>query len=115
MSEVQYALSIKQPWAEYILLGVKTREYRSWNTGVRGTVYIHASKIPDKAEINKLRSECQEFQTGGIVGKMDIVDVEEYGVNDFGFVLENVDRVDFVPCKGRLSFWPCNEVLKNAR
>ncbi|HVJ17051.1 MAG TPA: ASCH domain-containing protein [Polyangiaceae bacterium] len=39
-------LSIRQPWAE-LILSPETRkniENRTWNTGVRGTILIHASK-----------------------------------------------------------------------
>jgi len=39
-------LSVRQPWAE-LILNPDTRkniENRTWNTGVRGTVLIHASK-----------------------------------------------------------------------
>lgn len=37
------ALSIRHPWAELILRGIKTIEVRSSNTKVRGRVYIYAS------------------------------------------------------------------------
>ena len=37
------ALSIRQPWAELILLGAKTLEIRSRSTKVRGFVQIYAS------------------------------------------------------------------------
>ena len=115
MSDLLYALSIKQPWAEYILSGDKDIEYRRWDTGIRGTVYIHVSKVPDEDEMSKFISDGIELQLGGIVGKVDIVDVEKYGVNDYGFKLENAKRIDFIPCNGQLYFWVCNGVLKNAR
>ena len=37
------ALSIRQPHAEAILRGVKTTEYRSRATKIRGRIYIYAS------------------------------------------------------------------------
>lgn len=36
------ALTIHQPWASLIALGFKRMETRSWDTGVRGAVAIHA-------------------------------------------------------------------------
>lgn len=45
---VNYALSIKQPWATLILSGLKSIEIRRWRTSIRGPIFIHAAKIPDK-------------------------------------------------------------------
>lgn len=36
------AITLHQPWASLIALGVKTVETRSWNTNYRGTLAIHA-------------------------------------------------------------------------
>jgi hypothetical protein len=41
------ALSIRQPFATLILLGVKQYEIRNWGTQYRGPLLIHASKTPD--------------------------------------------------------------------
>ena len=41
MSEVR-ALTIRQPWASLIALGVKTIETRSWSTKYRGPLLVHA-------------------------------------------------------------------------
>ena len=38
------ALSITQPWASLIALGAKSIETRSWATGYRGPLAIHATK-----------------------------------------------------------------------
>jgi hypothetical protein len=37
-------LSLTQPWASLICLGVKKMETRSWQTSYRGPLLIHASK-----------------------------------------------------------------------
>ena len=39
------AISIHQPWANYVVLGLKQYETRSWHTKIRGRVAIHAAKI----------------------------------------------------------------------
>ena len=44
------ALSIKQPFVEAILLGLKTIEYRTINTNIRGAVYLYASQTPSDDE-----------------------------------------------------------------
>jgi activating signal cointegrator 1 len=44
------ALSLWQPWASLVALGVKTIETRSWSTSYRGPLAIHAAAVvPDHA------------------------------------------------------------------
>ncbi len=38
------AISLWQPWATFVALGVKTIETRSWKTSYRGPLAIHAAK-----------------------------------------------------------------------
>ena len=38
-------LTVRQPWASLIALGVKTIETRSWRTDYRGPLVIHAGKL----------------------------------------------------------------------
>lgn len=38
------ALTLHQPWASLVAVGVKTIETRSWSTGYRGPLAIHAAK-----------------------------------------------------------------------
>lgn len=38
------AISLKQPWAQLVVLGAKRVETRSWPTNYRGEIAIHASK-----------------------------------------------------------------------
>src|SRR5437016_1110202 len=48
MKPVGYALSIKQPWAALLVHGHKTIEVRRWPTARRGTILIHAARVPDE-------------------------------------------------------------------
>lgn len=43
------ALSLYQPWATFVAIGLKNFETRSWQTGHRGELAIHASKKLDPA------------------------------------------------------------------
>ncbi len=114
------ALSLKQPYAELVVSGKKRIELRRWNTKFRGEFLIHASKKPD---INAMkRIGFKELPTGCIVGKAILKDVkvyknkeefekdkslhlasEEYG--NYGFVLENAQRMKEIPYRGNLNFW----------
>lgn len=40
------AITIWQPWAEFIAAGVKHNETRSWATKYRGPIAIHAAVKP---------------------------------------------------------------------
>ncbi|HEV8062931.1 MAG TPA: ASCH domain-containing protein [Gemmataceae bacterium] len=71
----EMALSIRQPFAELILRGVKTIEYRSLRTNRRERVYIYASRIPgdDAASWAQVEREPGELPTGVLVGTVEIV------------------------------------------
>jgi hypothetical protein len=113
-------LSLKQPYAELNEQGGKKIELRNWNTKFRGEFLIYDSKVPDKVAMEKF--EFSKLRIGCIVGNAEIVDVKKYiYVNEFeldndldlasddlecfGFILENVQRVKEIPCRGRLGFW----------
>ncbi|PJZ89519.1 ASCH domain-containing protein [Leptospira levettii] len=111
-------LSIRQPWAELIVSGLKDIENRDWPTRYRGEILVHASKTFDKESFDFLQNELglfpgktkSDFQLGGIVGKTTIVDCvsnskSKWFIGKFGFVLENSQRLDFSPVKGQLNFF----------
>ena len=68
------AFSIRQPYAEMILRGSKTIEYRSMVTNIRGRVYIYASLTPGPLEdFEKINAKPGDFPTGLLVGTVEIV------------------------------------------
>ena len=67
------ALSIRQPYAELILRGLKTAEYRSRPTRKRERVLIYASTQPgDEAGFRQLGCAPGELPTGVLVGSVRI-------------------------------------------
>src|SRR5437879_2133260 len=64
------ALSIRQPYAEQILLGVKRIEYRSRPTRIIGErFYIYAARTPgDFEEFEAIDCKPRDLPTGVIVG-----------------------------------------------
>lgn len=116
------ALSIKQPWAWLIVNGYKDVENRCWPTNQRGKILIHAGKSIDREGLAYVKREFpriplpETFETGGIVGEVDIVDCIKPGsqikspwyAGDFGFVLRNAVPLPFKPCKGQLGFFEVN-------
>src|SRR3989344_1408276 len=113
-------LSIKQPFAELILLGRKKIELRKWNTKFRGEFLIHSTKNFDKRAMKEFGFD--KLPVGCVLGKATLVDVKKYSSDKdhtmdrnlhlastlwgkFGFVLENPVRLSSIPAKGKLNFW----------
>lgn len=84
-NKVQKALSIKQPFASLITLGIKPIENRTWRTNFRGRIYVHAS-TPRKFDIALTDDQTRlalpvlekafngSLPFGAIIGEVDIVD-----------------------------------------
>jgi hypothetical protein len=69
------ALSIRQPYAEQILLGKKKFEYRSRPTNIRERVFIYASLTPGYPEDwEKMKMKHGDLPTGVLVGTVEIKD-----------------------------------------
>lgn len=126
-------LSLRQPWAWMVVAGGKNIENRRWNTRFRGEFLIHAAKgmtreeyedaVAFAREVNPFMvpPRIGEVQRGGIVGRARLVDVIPPCGEDslfykpcshpwhmpaqYGFVLADVERLDFVPMRGELGFF----------
>jgi hypothetical protein len=82
------ALTLHQPWATLIMLGVKRCETRGWATSHRGPLAIHAAKaIPDYArdlfdDDEEFRAACERhgieeldaLPLGAVLGQVRLVD-----------------------------------------
>lgn len=69
------AISVQQPYAEQILLGVKVYEYRGMKTHKRGRVYIYASRTirVDQEEWERIRMTPLRVVRGHVIGTVEIV------------------------------------------
>lgn len=76
------AITIVQPWASLIMLGLKRWETRSWRTSLRGPLLIHAgatidhdaiAELPWRAQRELLRA--RRLPTGAILGVAWVEDV----------------------------------------
>ncbi|MBI4021038.1 MAG: ASCH domain-containing protein [Candidatus Aenigmarchaeota archaeon] len=124
------ALSIKQPFAELILQGRKTIELRTWTTAFRGAFLIHASRAPDRKAMERFGFSA--LPCGAILGKARLVAVKKYvseqdhradhsrhlatsAWGTYGFVLEDVQRIEPLDARGRLGFWEAGPSPKITR
>lgn len=123
------ALSLTQPWATAVILGVKKVETRSWSTKYRGVIAIHASKgFPRWAKDFAMTEHTlgrlpERLPLGGIIGLARIVDIGrtefvkfgisaierlygDYSDGRYGWILTDVIALpEPIPCKGALSLW----------
>ena len=74
------ALSVRQPWAQAILDGIKRVENRTWKTSYRGQLVIHASKTVDDVILPGLANPSpQGWATGAHVGTVHLVGIHVAG------------------------------------
>lgn len=90
------ALSIRQPWAELILRGIKKAEYRTRRTHIRERVYVYASckrVFPDdERQVEEEHGiDVDALPRGVLVGTVEIVDCEDLG-GEFAWHLARPER-----------------------
>lgn len=131
-------ITVKQPWAELIVCGIKDVENRTWSTNYHGPLLIHASKQYDVAgehwlreNASRLRDARHPSMVGGlapnilgkvsaprgcIVGVVDLVictrdrnsDWHEPGM--VGWYLRNPEKLERpVPFRGALGLFDVPE------
>ncbi len=123
------ALTIKQPWAWCIVADAipdnlkKDVENRSRRLGHRGMLAIHAGKSFDDEGYDFIKREFQdielpskdEFQMGGIVGVVDMVDCVEQSESrwffgPFGYVFEEAVEIELIPMTGKQGLFEVGEI-----
>jgi hypothetical protein len=134
----QYALSLKQPWAALLALGLKTIEVRRWPTARRGRVLIHAALVSDErpeawAHVPAQWREMAQL-LGGIIGAGDIIDCRTYRtqeefqsdqschLNDpswfqaplYGFAFTNLTVLPFRRYPGWMRFFAIEDAVPEA-
>lgn len=66
------ALTMHQPWASLLVLGIKRVEGRTWSTDHRGPLWIHAAaKVPEREEIERVEAWYRQvYAIGGFEGEL---------------------------------------------
>lgn len=122
------ALSVGRPWPTFIVDGHKPVENRTWTTGYRGPMWLHASNAWNGAALDfawQLDVEAQSWDKAdyptGILALVDLVDVCNAhlrrpaegclcglwaAMGQYHWRVENVRPLPGpVPCKGSLGLW----------
>lgn len=128
-------LTIKEPFATLISVGIKKTETRSFKTNYRGDLYIHTSLKKQEydyknADFKKLASKYNYEKLGYIICKCKLTDcikmtpsyIEDmktnhyedyisgtYEVGRYGWVLEDVEIIKPIKAKGKLGIWNFDE------
>ena len=89
LSELR-VITLKQPWAHFIVHGSKDIENRSWSTNYRGWLVIHAgqrmfSNREDLYPKGVRKVSTDELAMGAIVGVAKLVDVVEKSASPWHF------------------------------
>ena len=126
-------ISIRQPWASLVIMGIKDVENRTWTTPYRGPIYIHASQKFDSGamdyleefgddlldnDVNNILRILPEQPRGALIGRVtlkEIVPFDEYNVDalsrwhfddNFGWYLTDPEVLKTpIPMKGRLGLY----------
>lgn len=95
LTELTKAISVRQPYAELIMMGIKIEEYRSIPTNIRGRVYIYASNTLEKDEdgISQTNKTAEELPRGFLIGTVEIKDCRGSKSQGFAWHLENPIRL----------------------
>jgi hypothetical protein len=129
------ALSLLQPWASLVVMGLKSIETRSWSTAYRGILYIHASKgkagaaVADMPLFKRYIPDFKALPFGAIIGEAKLVDVlrveetgmpaellarltleekafGDYNAGRYAWMLEEAVMWDEpIPARGHLGLW----------
>lgn len=95
LTELSKAISVRQPYAELIMMGLKTEEYRSIPTNIRGRIYIYASNTLEKDldGIEQTKKSADELPRGVLIGTVEIKDCIGSKAEGFAWQLENPMRL----------------------
>jgi hypothetical protein len=77
------ALSLRQPWADWVVQGKKTLELRTWTVSHRGPLVIHASQTINKEACLAHGIDPASLITGAVIGIVDVVEILELNRDDF--------------------------------
>ena len=99
-------LSVKQPFADWILQGIKPRELRIYPLKYQGPLLIHSSKIPDVEFMKQYGIDSLRFRNGCILGMVISKGSIQYAPGSYAWIMESLRIFNpFIPHKGKLGLY----------
>lgn len=118
------ALSLKQPWASYVAIGLKTIETRTWSTKYRGKLLIVSSKtfdqnFPAERVTQGIKTLGLDLPMGQALAIVDLIRCRPMRPEDeklamtyrpdlYAWVLANIQTLVPFPVRGRLGLYEVN-------
>ena len=102
------AISLKQPWANYIASGQKTIETRKWATKYRGKILIVSSKTPNIPPAGYAVAVAEIVDCRPMVKADEKAAMCEVYPRAHSWFLKNIQRIEPFPVKGRLNIYEVN-------
>ncbi len=108
------ALTVCQPYAHLIAVGVKPIENRTWPTSYRGELAIHAGLSREWLDAgDELPPRSEWGVAGGVRAPEAPQATSEHANGPWCFVLERVRRLRVpVPCRGYQQIWIVPDVVE---
>jgi hypothetical protein len=117
------AISLWQPWASLMAMGLKKIETRAWATRYRGPLYIHAAKkiigwpsIDIQAVFDDIAFQQRDLPRGCLICKVDLIDCRriyittrpfyperafgDYTPGRYMWITQNLETFDPIPYRG---------------
>lgn len=99
------AISLKQPWANYIASGQKTVETRKWATKYRGKILIVSSKSPNIPPAGYALATAEIIDCRPMVKADEKAAMVKIYPKAYSWVLKNIRKIKPFPVKGQLSLY----------
>ena len=99
------AISLKQPWANYIASGEKTIETRKWSTKHRGKLLIVSSKSPNIPPAGYALAIAELVDCRPMVKADEKAAMCEVYPKAHSWILKNIRRIKPFPIKGQLNLY----------
>jgi ASCH domain-containing protein len=113
------AISIRQPWAQLVIEGIKDIENRNWFTKYRGKLYIHAAKTFERDAAEQLLISHPHLKQiifdstkllGCVIGHVEMKNCVQFHPSEwfqgkYGFVLQGPKKMKPYYIKGKLNIF----------
>ena len=99
------AISLKQPWANYVASGKKTIETRKWATKHRGELLIVSSKSPDIPPAGYALAVAELIECRPMVKSDEKAAMCGVYPKARSWILKNIRRIKPFPVKGQLNLY----------
>lgn len=101
------ALSVKQPWANFIASGRKTIETRTWTTRYRGPLLIVSSKEPNIAPAGSAVAIANLVACRHMTSADEAAACCHVYPKAVSWILEDIQRIRPAPVRGALGVFNC--------